>query len=206
MQSVWHTSLVRLRRFVLETTWAWAGVLAINLAGFVYGIWWYRDQLPRFSPLAWPLVADCPVAALLVFIALALTLAGRGRGWLWNIAAGSAIKYGFWTCFVLAHFWLKGGPVAMVDVGLFVSHVGLAAQGFLFAPLGSRRLAALVAVGGWLWANDIADYVFLTHPDLPDPAAFGLVSLVTIVSTFVVLWVVYKLARERSGCSSCLRP
>ena len=94
----------------------WLIVLA-NIGGAVYGFaFYYGEQFLVTNPLLWVFVGDCPLYALL--FGLAFFFRGEARpemleAWLgrvpdlsllWFVAFVGAMKYGFWTVFVLTVF------------------------------------------------------------------------------------------------------
>ncbi|MEW6398941.1 MAG: DUF1405 domain-containing protein, partial [Bacillota bacterium] len=72
----------------------------VNLGGFVYGMDWYRGQLASLPVWTWPVVADCPVSALLFGCLTGALALGVAPGALEGLADVAALKYGMWTVLV----------------------------------------------------------------------------------------------------------
>ena len=138
----------------------WA-ILAVNFLASIYGYYWYRWQLRATPWWLWPFVPDCPLAATLMAAALALYLFwGRRESPFQLLTYAVLVKYGLWTVFVLGLYRTAGGAFTPEDWMLFVSHLGMLAEGVVF--LGSLRWRA----GPWwftaFWsaANDFFDYFY----------------------------------------------
>ena len=144
-------------------------LLFVNLAGSAYGYWWYHRQLAETPLLAWPLVPDSPFSTTLFAAALAACLAGARFTALAVVACAANVKYGLWAVAVIGHYWWLGGDIAPVEVMLWLSHLGMAAQGVLFWRPLSYSLPAVWAAAGWMLANDLADYLWGLHPYLFAP-------------------------------------
>lgn len=147
-------------------------LIAANVAGAIYGFYWYLPQFLETSPRVWVLVADSPISAALFALAM-LTLA---RGWAkqWQpallfLAAASVIKYGIWAVVIITEYWLSGYAIQALHLGLWLSHVGMAAEGWIFLRHLQVGRLAVVAVGSWMALNDGADYLFGLHPYLYTP-------------------------------------
>lgn len=141
-------------------------LLIVNLLGSVYGFYWYHEQLAATPFYSWPFVPDSPLATTLFALALAGSLAGLKSPLLRAVACTASIKYGLWAVVVISQFWWLGGQPALAESMLWLSHLGMAAQGFVYL----RRVcwSALVALftGGWMFLNDALDYRAGLHPYL----------------------------------------
>jgi uncharacterized membrane protein YpjA len=135
-------------------------LVALNLVGAVYGFLWYRGQLASTPFWCWPLVADCPMAALLAALATWRWASDRPAPVLFALAKGSAVYLGAWT---LLFFLLAG----RADPLLLVSHVALLLEGLVFwrawptTTVGRAWLLALLA------GNALVDYGLGLHPAMP---------------------------------------
>ena len=171
-----------------------AAVAGINLLSFALGIVWYWEQLARTRVLFWPVVPDCPLAALFVAVALLLRLRGRPSAAMDALAWASAIKYGIWTIAVLGHARLAGVPGGALGTLLIWSHVGLLGEGIIYALLHPpRRWTILMVPAAWFVINDVFDYAVGTHPNLPFAGQFGFALgtavLTTIVAMVAMIWI-----------------
>ena len=54
----------------LALRYAWV-IVAINLAGTLFGFWYYRFQLAQTPIVMWPFVPDSPTATLFIALSLA---------------------------------------------------------------------------------------------------------------------------------------
>ncbi len=144
-------------------------IILVNAAGSAYGYYWYRSQLAETPHHLWPLVPDSPLSTTLFALALLMFLAGRGPGLVAALACATTIKYGLWAVGVITHYWLLGGPVTFVEGMLWLSHLGMALEGFIFlrrAPLPGR---AVLGASLWMVYNDYMDYIRGLHPYLFAP-------------------------------------
>lgn len=182
----WLEGIPRDRRYFLP-------LALINLAGAVYGFYWYRDQLLSTPPWAWPLVADSPLAVLAFgFYLLSLHRGGRRFPLLEAYALLTTLKYGLWTDLVIGQSWLAGGQVIFEDVHLLASHFGMALEAFLFLRYFAPPLPYGLLVSAWLVLNDYVDYARGLHPNLPDPNLVGSVAVIasflTVTAALAFVW------------------
>jgi uncharacterized membrane protein YpjA len=84
----------RVERITLRLVWA---VVAVNLAGTVFGIWYYRFQLANTPAVMWPVVPDSPIATLAMVLSLVSWKLGRDRKWVHALAFVGNLKYGLWV-------------------------------------------------------------------------------------------------------------
>lgn len=156
-----------LHRF--KTDWRLlAPLLALNLAGMVFGYYYYW-QVGQFDPSSeyyepvwtWPLVADSPNAVLLFFVAaLAYRLTGWRNRWLDAFAFTLNVYVGCWTTFLFLAYPDRMGTFDYASVAsrgnanpiLFLAHMGMPLQAFVLAQDMRKdrwsfpALAAVVAV------------------------------------------------------------
>lgn len=172
----------KLFRLPLDRRWLWV-LLLVNLVGAGYGFCWYREQL-AVTPLGyWPVVPDSPLSVLFMSMVISLLLAGRRSELLEAVAYISLAKYGAWTVFVIAMYWMKGGRVVFEDVHLVVSHGAMVAQAVVFARQFVPRPVPVLAAGAWFALNDYFDYWVGVHPTLPDPSYFAVVKFQAVAAT-----------------------
>ncbi len=190
----------------------WFIVLA-NLGGFVYGtFFFYSAQFLSTNPLLWLFVPDCPFAALLIGLAflsrcgsLNLSLLhpfSRRRtdlSWFWFLAFVMAMKYGFWTVFVLSvysQFYFTPASSLLYSV-LFASHIFLMFETFFLVGKIHPRRWFLLPTLGFLLANDLSDYLLGTHPPLPE-ASLGFMFPATVFMTLAFTALSYHVLRSHS--------
>jgi uncharacterized membrane protein YpjA len=148
----------------------WA-CMAANAVGVVWGgVVWYGPMMAESPVWAWPFIPDCPEAALWATVAFLLLRYGRGRGWFTAFAAFSCIKYGLWTLLFWAKHWSLAGAADAefpLELLLFVSHMGLTAEGVLLARrIGPLGMPARLGVIGWFALSIAVDYGLGFHPPL----------------------------------------
>jgi len=171
-------------------------LIAINILSFLYGVYYYGDQLAQTNPLLWILVIDCPLQALLFAIVLILTDAEKDPGLLIPFTAAGSLKYGIWTMFVIlfqADYFLVGAA-ALGYIVLFIAHIGQSLEGLFLS--GIKRISSGAALGILLLylLNDYSDYVWNTHPLIPD-SGLGTVAAVTVALSFLSVAFVYAAGR-----------
>lgn len=147
----------------------------LNVIGTVWGFVWYGASLAHAPLWLLPFVPDCPLAALLMTIALWRWRKGDGET-LQGAAVGVALFYAAWTVGLL----LATGPVPEEGL-LLAAHIGLATEALwlwlVAAPRRGWRLGAI-----WIALNTYADYALGVHPPLPARAPLGVVALLTLVA------------------------
>ena len=154
--------------------YAWV-IVAINLAGTVFGFWYYIPQFRLEPVVAWPIVPDSPTATLFIACSLALYKLGRSNEYLNMLAFFGCIKLGFWTPYVLTVFAdaflatvsappqvvpLLGQKIASTAMYafLFVSHLGMVVQAFLIHRYSDFPGRAILVAVIWYGFNDLVDY------------------------------------------------
>lgn len=163
-----------------------------NLAGLLFGIYYYAPQLAQGQAWQWPFMMDSPLAVALFGLALGLCLLGKGRNWLNHLAGIACLKVGVWTLFVIVYFsdWFLAPERAAWYSLLALLHLGMVLEGLwaLGATRASLQLSALML--GWFLGNDLLDYWLGLHPILPaQPQELAIVGLVTAgLSLFTVAW------------------
>ena len=148
-----------------ERPWIWI-IVAINVAGAIYGFYWYEWQLLSSPIWQWVFIADCPISATLMALSLSAIAKGRECPPLNALASCCSIKYGLWTCFVilLYHGYFLSPENRTLYMGMFVAHALLACEGLLLLKFVRGHCSLAL---GWLLLNDIMDYLVGTHPYLP---------------------------------------
>lgn len=162
-------------------------LIVVNFLGSLYGFYWYRDQLITTAPWMWIFVADSPLSTFYLTTVLLLFLSKRNPAPLDGLAYLGLVKYGFWTMFVIGLFWVTGGAFSWVDLLLFLSHLAMLVQSFLFFRRHPATRASLGFAMAWYLVNDYLDYFKGYHPYYPEASPeFAFVRTVSLVSTWVV--------------------
>ena len=178
----------------------WA-ILAVNFLASLYGYYWYRWQLAVTPRYLWFFVPDCPLAATLMAMALGVYLLfGQRRSWFHFLTYTVLLKYGFWTVFVFLLYWTAGGrnytPEYMM---LFVSHIGMLAEGAVFLGDMPQLPRYWWLAVGWSALDAYFDYFYPieipgrqalgVHPYLPNPAHLPIIRAMTLAITGIYLLV-----------------
>jgi uncharacterized membrane protein YpjA len=174
---------------VLRNDWLFLAFIVVNVLGFVIGtVGWYGHQLPQTPLIWWLFVPDCPLVSLL--FAIAIWGLRSGKRWttfnLW--AAMGLIKYGVWTCTVWLAYWVATGDFFFLSVAMFLTHVGLIAQGVVLLLL-TRQWTAREAAPAFLYyiVADLVDYGLGHHPMFPQPeVSMALVQWHTVAMTWLL--------------------
>lgn len=141
-------------------------LIIINLAGSVYGYYWYRLQLAETPIFLWPVVPDSPLATTLFGLALLASVLGARSGLLAALACATCVKYGLWAVGVITHSWVSGVPFGFTEGMLWISHLGMALQGYIFLRRCALPARAALGAGLWMVFNDYMDYGRGLHPYL----------------------------------------
>jgi len=168
-----------------ERPWIWL-VIAINVAGAIFGFYWYEWQLLSSPLWQWIFIADCPISATLMAIALLTMALGRDSSPIKALASCCSIKYGLWTCLVILiyHEYFLSPENRTLYIGMFVAHALLACEGLLLL---SRVKGYCLLAFGWLLLNDVMDYFVGTHPYLPTENLTPVAILTFCLSIFTFL-------------------
>ncbi|OGX68471.1 MAG: hypothetical protein A2189_07950 [Paenibacillus sp. RIFOXYA1_FULL_44_5] len=153
----------------------------VNLAGTVYGYYWYWEQIKQtMEQYPWwyvLFVPDSPTASLfftagLVFLWFVSGQAVRTRvvlrKWVEAYAVVSSIKYGVWAVTMILEAANQGDPLIWQDWMLIFSHLGMAVEGFLFAFVFTYEALHVAAAEIVLLFNDYMDYGHSIYPWLPN--------------------------------------
>lgn len=139
-------------------------LLLINIAGTIYGFYWYGWQLSDTPALFLPFVPDSPTASLFfVFVLIAFLLR---KNWLWleALAIVTLFKYGIWAVVMNILVYFVQGELNFIGFMLMSSHFAMAVQGLLYSPFYRFQYKHLVFAAIWTLHNDVIDYVFFMMP------------------------------------------
>jgi len=169
-----------------------APLLAINLAGSVYGYYWYSPQLAELPFYTWPAVFDSPFSTTLFALSLLAGRRGRQNGWFPVLAFVCCLKYGFWAVILITHYWFTGGTVTFLEALLWLSHWGMVLEGWAYLRTAVPGRPAKAVPALWLAANDILDYGFGLHPYLFRPGQEPVALTAAAGLTLVILLILMK--------------
>jgi uncharacterized membrane protein YpjA len=138
-------------------------ILLINVAGSLFGLYYYWDQLMMTPWYLWLAVPDCPLYTFFMIFALLFILRGKPSDTLNTVTAVGLSMYGTWTVIVLLYFReIYFDPAnALMSSGLWISHAGMALEGFLLLPyLGRVRPISWVITALWFLVLDSVDFFY----------------------------------------------
>jgi len=175
-------------------------IFLANMGGAIYGFTLFYGQQLLSTPLPlWPFTPDCPLFALLFALSMLVVRSGMKGAFatLFNyLTFAGALKYGFWTVFVLTYyrpFYTVTPMQTALSTMLAVSHVFLFFEAFLLASYVRPKPWHLAALLGFFLLSDWSDYVWLTYPPVPEYALqllFPLtvaMSLVAVIGGYLIL-------------------
>ena len=166
--------------FALRYAW---GIVAINLLGTLFGLWFYgvrpfstpvvQAQLATEPLVVWPFVPQSPTATFFMALSLGLWKLNRNTEWVNALAFFGCIKLGLWTPFVLVVFRSGFGYLHPVMYHFLVwSHVAMAIQAFLIYRYSDFKVSAILVAVVWYGLSDVLGYFIPVvgnphHPSLP---------------------------------------
>lgn len=176
-------------------------LLAVNIPGSVYGYYWYAGQLEATPKSLWLFVPDSPLSTTLFAVVLALSLLGRRNIVLSLVAFTGSIKYGLWAVIIIVHYWATGGNVEFKVVMLLVSHLGMAAQGFIYLRATGPVIPPVIAgTTLWMFINDFLDYSLGIYPYLYQSGQLLLARFSAVVlSGLMVFLILFTQRKKPSG-------
>ncbi|MDG5776425.1 DUF1405 domain-containing protein [Haloarculaceae archaeon H-GB2-1] len=136
---------------------AWPIVL-VNLAGTLFGFWYYRFQLAATPPAAWVVVPDSPVATLFIALSLAAWKLDYDVGWLHVLAFFGCLKLGLWTPYVQLALNGVGSIALWMYWFLVLSHLAMGVEAFLIHRYASFSVGSVAVAVLWYGFNDVVDY------------------------------------------------
>jgi uncharacterized membrane protein YpjA len=142
-------------------------LLIINILGTIYGYIWYGWQLADTPPKFLIFVPDSPTASLFFVFVLIAFLLKRNWPLFEALAIVTLFKYGIWAAVMNLLVLKVTGELSPVGWMLILSHLGMAVQGFLYAPFYRIKAWHIVVTAIWTLHNDVIDYVFFMYPRYP---------------------------------------
>jgi uncharacterized membrane protein YpjA len=169
---------------------AWTAFIGCALIFVIGTIGWYGSFFADVKAPLWtyPFIPDCPLAALMLGIAILLMHLKRTSNLFNQLTAVFCIKYGVWTMSFWALYWARTGDVEMSSLFsgpvMFVTHLGLTVAGLALLLYVRPSIRDSLITLAWFVASDIVDYAPLVperiggygyYPPLPwidgDPVA-----------------------------------
>ncbi|WP_066312916.1 DUF1405 domain-containing protein [Bacillus sp. FJAT-29814] len=139
-------------------------LLIVNIAGTIYGYYWYGWQLKKTPAIFLPFVPDSPTASLFFVLVLIAFLLKKNWPLLEALAIVTLFKYGIWAVVMNILVFIVQGSLDPVGFMLILSHFAMAVEGLLYAPFYRIKIKHLLIASIWTLHNDIIDYVFFMLP------------------------------------------
>ncbi len=175
-------------------------LILVNLAGTIYGWYYYKFQLMVSNPILWPLITDCPNASFFFAMAAYLIYLKRKKDDFTFFASANMVKYGIWTMAILIyhHDYFFAPERYLLYSGIFVTHLFLVLEAIpLKNSISSISRRGIATTLTWLLANDFFDYIVGTHPYIPE-RNIGYVAIFTVLLTFIAIFSVkFSLKSEK---------
>lgn len=177
-------------------------IIVTNLAGTVFGFYYYAELLLDSPVKLWIFIPDSPLATLAIALSLALYMKGRQNSFLDMLAFIGNLKYGLWTPFILLYMregFLYGISTPMY-LFLLISHFLMAVQALMVLEYSNFSSEHVLSSGLWFLLNDLVDYSYGVHAELPtisgltDPPAFAAYTL-----TLSSLAILYAALTKKDG-------
>ena len=187
---------MKLKIFLESKKWL-VSLFLVNLAGFIFGIYYYYYQLSITSLWSWVFIIDCPLYVLLFAVICALKLKNKSipDGFYFLTSLG-LIKYGLWTGLVI---WLYSGHFFSISPILysllFPLHIGMILEGVVFFPHFKVKPKCALIVLFWFLLNDVLDYFFGTLPLIPETFT-NLLMWESFIATLVLASLIFSLSKR----------
>jgi uncharacterized membrane protein YpjA len=139
-------------------------LLVINIAGTIYGYYWYGWQLKETPAIFKIFVPDSPTASLFFVFVLIAFLFGKNWPILEAFAIVTLFKYGIWAVVMNILVLIVQGELEWEGYMLIFSHFAMAVQGVLYSPFYRFKWWHLIVAAIWTLHNDVIDYVFFMMP------------------------------------------
>jgi uncharacterized membrane protein YpjA len=176
-------------------------LIAVNMAGFLLGVYNYYGSLAESPPYLWPLIADCPVAVLLFSLVCCLFYSRRKvPNLLIFLASVYMIKYGIWTLSAIVLYWpLYAASGDQITGALnFALHCGLILEGVVLSAKISHKIRDMLIVMIILIASDYSDYFLGTLPDIPGTHV-GFLMVESFIVSMVLPFFIHIFSRISEG-------
>jgi uncharacterized membrane protein YpjA len=183
-------------------------LIAINIAGTLFGFYYYGIQFSEVQASLWPFVPDSPIATLAFALALSyFAIKKKFNSLLSTFAIFALVKVGIWTLFAMIIYspYFFGSGNAFYYSILFILHAGMVAEAFVLLRRASIQKVFLALVAGWFLLNDFSDYFLGT---VPTPiGTFGHPSLQTIlaIESFLMTLVLAIILKNKTTFYPSLR-
>ena len=157
------------KKFLESKKWL-ISLFLVNLAGFLFGVYYYSYQLSLFPFWTWIFILDCPLYVLLFSLLCLLKLKNKHiPHWFYYLISIGLIKYGLWTGIVIwlySEYFFSISPV--IYSVLFPLHIGMILEGLVLLPHFRAKPIHLLPILLWFLLNDFLDYFAGTLPLVPE--------------------------------------
>ncbi len=184
-------------------------LVAVNALAFLYGIYYYRNQLAQTSPFLWVFVIDCPLYALLLAAVFSLSVSKNYPKWFTFVSSMGAFKYGAWTVFAIIFYsnYFLAPANQLVYLPLFAAHIGLFLEGLWLVGAVEAAKKLLAGALAWFLFNDYVDYWLGAHPWLPEsPEKLAVTAGVTIALSLASVAFFYLASKKRLNALGFVKP
>lgn len=181
-----HTSNKGLKELLLQPFFL-KGLIIINFLGSLYGFYWYKEQLVNTPIKYWIYTPDSPMATLIFIPVLIYLLYKKENEYIFLLAFVNLIKYGIWAVFVNTQYWVLTGSIHWIEIMLWLSHLGMAVEGFLYLLMFPPTIKAWLLISLWSLWNDYVDYFWGLHPYLYLEEQIPSVAVFTLVLTLAII-------------------
>jgi len=137
----------------------------VNVAGTIYGYYWYGYQLKQTPDIFLAFVPDSPTASLFFVFVLLAFLFKKNWPLIEALAIVTLFKYGIWAVVMNFLVFIVQGELDWTGYMLIGSHFAMAVQGVLYSPFYRMKAWHLIAAAIWTLHNDVIDYVFFMMPN-----------------------------------------
>jgi uncharacterized membrane protein YpjA len=184
-------------------------LFVINFLGTLYGYYWYGNQIQQTDWKLLMFVPDSPTASLFFTGVLLLYILKKKSKLLEAFATITLFKYGIWA--VVMILWGAAlDPNGFVTsltwehYMLMFSHLGMALQSILYAPIFHFGYRELVVVSIWTLLNDTLDYGLDIHPWLTSELEVydHVVGWFTLLLSFVTIFLFSIFIEKRRADST----
>jgi uncharacterized membrane protein YpjA len=139
-------------------------LLVVNIAGTIYGFYWYGWQLQETPAIFIPFVPDSPTASMFFVFVLIAFLCRKNWPLLESLAIVTLFKYGIWAVVMNILVYIVQGELDWQGYMLIFSHFAMAVEGLLYAPFYRVKSWQLIVAAIWTLHDVVIDYVFNMMP------------------------------------------
>jgi uncharacterized membrane protein YpjA len=168
----------------------------INVAGFIFGIYYYYEQLSITPFYLWVFVIDCPLYVLLFALILLMKLRKKTSDMLNFFTSVGLIKYGIWTgltIFLYRDFFFSIDPVLYSVI--IPLHIGMILEGTILIPFEKPDVKIAFSSALWFLFNDYMDYFIGTMPLIPKTHK-NFLMLESFLSSIMIIMIIFLIKRK----------